>query len=102
MSDDPKRPRRKWMSRVLAAVVVLVSYQATHYATAEYDWAVVTDAAGSQSAVPVHKEHRMIHGKPVPQWLESFLRPAYRIDELIGNPFGPEGRVCILNRPRKP
>src|SRR6202035_3762701 len=98
MSDVPKRRSRKWISRVLAAIVVLVSYQATHYATADYDWAVVTDAAGRQSAVPVHKEHRMIHGKPVPQWVESCLRPAYRIDELIGNPFEPTFKGCILIR----
>jgi hypothetical protein len=97
MSDELKRLRGKRVSRSLAALVVLVSYQSAHYATAQYRWGVVTDDLGRRSAVAIQEGHR-IHSKPLPQWLESCFRPARRIDELIGNPFGPERPGCILIR----
>jgi hypothetical protein len=97
MSDEPKRSRGNQLSRVLAALVVLVSYQSAHYATAQYHWGVVTDALGRRSAMAIPRGH-WIYGKPLPQWLESCFRPARRVDEVIGNPFGPERPGCILIR----
>jgi hypothetical protein len=97
MSDEPKRSRRTWLSRALAALVVLVSYQSAHYATAQYDWGIVTDDLGRQRGVAIPRGH-WIHGKPLPQWLESCFRPARRVDEVIGNPFEPVRHGCILIR----
>jgi len=97
MSDEPKRSRGRGLSRALAALVVLVSYQSAHYATAQYAWGVVTDDLGRRSAVAIPRGH-WIRGKPLPQGLEPLFRPARRVDELIGDPFEPERPSCILIR----
>jgi hypothetical protein len=70
MSDEPKK-RRKWVSRSLAAIVVLASYEATHYATVGW----ISDA---------HRVGHLIQNKPLPQWLEPLFLPAYQLDEMIG------------------
>jgi hypothetical protein len=88
MSDEPKGARRKWLSRLLAALIILASYEAVHYATVRYDWSTSEDDLG-RLVRRVHEQH-WIASKPVPQWLESLLRPASRIDDVLGNyPFPP-------------
>jgi hypothetical protein len=76
MSDEPKKPRRKWFSRAIATLIVLASYEATHYATVEHVLAL-----GSDHVCRRYDQH-MIGYKPVPAWVESAFAPAECIDAI--------------------
>jgi hypothetical protein len=76
MSDEPKRPGRKWLNWGSALVIAAAAYQGTHYATA----AINHDP---EWCCPCYKH--AIGGKEVPDWVESyFFWPAHAIDHLIG------------------
>jgi hypothetical protein len=94
MSDEPKKPRRKWLSRALAALIVLSSYFAVHRATARYDWAVEWDEL-EHPIWRVHRQH-WFGNRPLPRWGESFFQPASQFDDLID--YSPDHHGCILGR----
>jgi hypothetical protein len=97
MSDEAKRSRMKWQSRLAVyALSALVTYFAFHRATGRYEWGAESDDLGHVSA-RIHRQH-WYHNKPVPQWAESFFKPASRFDDLIG--YEPNRPSCILIRPQ--
>jgi hypothetical protein len=74
MSDEP---RGKWLSRTLAMLIVLASYQTVHYATS----ALGFRRGGGCKGYPTH----MIGWKESPAWVDDCLFwPASAIDHLIG------------------
>jgi hypothetical protein len=76
MSDEPKRSRRKWLSRTVATLIVFASYETVHYATVEHVWALGADR------VCRHYDQHTIRYKPVPPWAESVFEPAEWIDNV--------------------
>jgi hypothetical protein len=81
MGDEPNRSHGKWLRWpvALCAIAVIAAYQGAHYATARFTFC---------SGVWVFEEHAIGY-EPVPWWVERFLEPAQRFDEMIGiNPFG--------------
>jgi hypothetical protein len=96
MSDELRKPRRKWISRTLAALVVLGSYFAVHRATCQRSWYVARDALG-QPRARIQRQH-WFENKPCPLWVESFFQPASRIDDFIDP--SPDKPACILMEPR--
>jgi hypothetical protein len=88
MSDELKKARRRWLSRTIVYVlIVLASYFTVHRAT--YERHVGRDDLGRPNG-RIHREH-WLGDKPVPRWVESFFRPASRFDDWIGySPDGPD------------
>jgi hypothetical protein len=77
MSDEPKKPRGKRLSRAVAALIVLASYETVHYATSAPGF----DRGGGCMGYPTHK----IGSKEAPAWVDDCLfLPASAIDYLIG------------------
>jgi hypothetical protein len=76
MSDEEKRSRGKWLSRVVAALIVFASYESAHYATVEDVWALGADR------VCRHYHQHMIRDKPMPLWVEVTFEPAQWIDSV--------------------
>jgi hypothetical protein len=73
MSDEP---RGKWLSRTLAVLIVLASYETVHYATVEH-----VQALGADGVCRRYDRHQ-IRYKPVAPWVESAFAPAECIDAI--------------------
>jgi hypothetical protein len=88
MSDEPKKLRRRWLSRTIVYVlIVLASYFAVHRAT--YGRREGRNDLGRPNG-RIHMEH-LLGDTPVPRWVESFFRPASWFDDWIGHsPDGPD------------
>jgi hypothetical protein len=98
MSDEPKKRRRRWLSRTIVyATIALASYFAFHRAMAHYDWSLDGDDTG-RPIVRIHRQHWW-GDKPVPRWVDEFFKPASRFDDLIG--YSPHDRPFICTLPAR-
>jgi hypothetical protein len=69
MSDEPKTPQKRWLSRTIAALVVIASYETVHYSTVETTWAL-----GSDHACRKYDQH-VLRYKEAPLWVERLFKP---------------------------
>ncbi len=76
MSDELRKPRRKLISRTLAVLVVLASYETVHYATVGPVWAIGTDG------ICRHRDQHTLGYKDAPEWVERLFGPAEFIDTI--------------------
>jgi hypothetical protein len=78
MSDEPKKSRGRWLDRVVAALVVMASYETVHYATAERGF---DRGGGGCMGYRTHKIGR----KDAPAWVDDYVFwPAAAIDAWLG------------------
>ncbi len=75
MSDEPKK-RKRWLSRTLAGLVVLASYETVHYCTLHRGTAL-----GSDHVCRLYERHSIGY-KDVPPWVERLFEPANFIDAI--------------------
>jgi hypothetical protein len=76
MSEEPRKRSRAWLSRTLAALVVLASYETVHYATVRPVWEMGTDG------ICRHRDLHALGYKEAPEWVERFFGPAEFIDAI--------------------
>jgi hypothetical protein len=90
MSEEPKKRSRAWLSRSLAALIAIASYETVHYSTVCF-W---------NGDVPFRMGH-VIRDKPIPQWVEPLFWPAYQVDYVIGYSYERRPYMCILRLPER-